>query len=103
MKDLDTKNAAVLWENGVKISLCTDHTVIPIQYLPLSAAIAVKAGLPYNAALRAITGDAADILNISDRVGRIVVGMDADLQLYSGDPLGLDDPDLVMIKGKIVE
>ena len=102
MKDLDLKNAGILWKNGVKVALCTDHTVIPIQYLPLSAALAVKGGMPYNAALRAITSDAAQILGIDDKVGSIAVGLDADLQLYSGDPLGLDDPCLVMVKGEIV-
>ena len=58
--------------------------------------------MPYNAALRAITSDAAQILGIADRVGSIAVGLDADLQLYSGDPLGLDDPCLVMVKGEII-
>ena len=102
MRNLMISNASVLHRNGVKISICTDHTVIPIQYLPLSAALAVKGGMPYNAALRAITSDAAQILGIADRVGSIAVGLDADLQLYSGDPLGLDDPCLVMVKGEII-
>lgn len=102
MKDLDLKNAGILWKNGVRISLCTDHTVIPVQYLPLCAALAVKGGLPYNAALRSITSDAAQILGIADRVGSITPGLDADIQLYSGDPLGLDDPELVMVKGVCV-
>lgn len=38
MKSLELKNAGALAENGVKTAICTDHTVVPIQYLPLSAA-----------------------------------------------------------------
>ena len=45
MKSLELKNAGALAENGVKTAICTDHTVVPIQYLPLSAAAAVKGGM----------------------------------------------------------
>lgn len=102
MAGLDIKNAGMLWKSGVRTAICTDHPVVPVQYLPLSAAVAVKGGLPYNAALRAITCDAAAILNISDRAGKILPGLDADLQLYRHDPLGIDDPTLVMVRGKVV-
>lgn len=40
---------------GVKIAICTDHPETPVQYLPLCAAMAVKGGLPADAALAAIT------------------------------------------------
>ena len=63
MKGLELKNASVLIENGVKTAICTDHTVIPIQYLPLSAQAAVKGGLSFDDALRAITREAAEILS----------------------------------------
>ena len=45
MKGLELKNTAELIKNGVKTSICTDHPVIPIQYLPASAAMAVKLSL----------------------------------------------------------
>ncbi len=104
MKGLDLKNAAELQKNGVKISVCTDHTVIPIQYLPLSAQAAVKGGLSYEEALRAITISPAEILGIDEETGSLKPGKDADLQLYKkGDePLELfSEPVLVMIDGRI--
>ena len=104
MSKLEISNAAKLYEKGVHIAICTDHPEVPIQYLPLSAALAVKGGLPREAALRAITSEAADILGVSDRIGRIETGLDADLVLFRDDPLDImNDPVFVMINGKIME
>lgn len=101
MKGLELKNTAALTNNGVKTSICTDHPVIPIQYLPASAAMALKGGLSKQQALEAITVRAAEILGISDRIGTITIGKDADIQLYSSDPLELlSEPDMVMINGR---
>ena len=104
MSKSEISNAAKLYEKGVHIAICTDHPEVPIQYLPLSAELAVKGGLPREAALRGITSEAADILGVSDRIGRIAVGLDADLVLFRDDPLDImNDPVFVMINGKIVE
>lgn len=103
MRHLELSNAAELYKKGVKIAICTDHPEVPIQYLPLSAALAVKGGLPKEAALRAITSEAAEILGVSDKIGRIEVGLDADLVLFEGNPLDVQSqPEWVMIGGKIV-
>lgn len=103
MKSLELKNTAELVKNGVKTSICTDHPVIPIQYLPASAAMAVKGGLDSDSALEAITINAAEIAGIDDTTGSIAVGKDADLQLYCGNPLDImNDPELVMINGKVL-
>ncbi|MCD8188112.1 MAG: amidohydrolase family protein [Ruminococcus sp.] len=104
MKGLELKNAAVLNNNGVKISICTDHPVVPIQYLPLSAQAAVKGGLGADDALRAVTIGAAEILGIDDVTGSIETGKSADLQLYEKNENPLDimtEPSLVMIDGAI--
>ena len=104
MKGLALKNAAILHENGVELAICTDHTVIPIQYLPLSAQAAVKGGLSADEALRAITVTPAKILGIDDVTGSITVGKDADLQNYrrGENPLELlSEPQLVMVNGRI--
>ncbi|MCK6445348.1 MAG: amidohydrolase family protein [Planctomycetes bacterium] len=50
------------------------------------AAIAAAHGLGRDAALRAITLDAARVLGIDARVGSLEVGKDADFALYDGDP-----------------
>lgn len=100
---LDIKTAGVLHRNGVKVAICTDHPVVPVQYLPLNAALAVKGGLDYSEALRAVTVNAAEIAGISDRVGSIEAGKDADLQLWESDPLDImNSPCMVMIDGNVV-
>lgn len=105
MSGLELKNAAVLADNGVQIAICTDHTVIPIQYLPLSAQAAIKGGLDEETALRALTIDAAEILGIEETVGSLTVGKDADIQLYPSGVSPLDlmsEPVLVMVDGEVV-
>lgn len=103
MKRLSPENPAKLWRDGVKIALCTDHPVIPVQYLPASAAVAVKGGLPFEEAIKALTINAAEIAGISHKVGSIETGKDADMVLFDGNPLEiLSDVKMVMIDGKIV-
>lgn len=105
MRGLELKNASAMHKEGVKIAICTDHTVIPIQYLPLSAQAAVKGGLEFEEAIKTLTVNPAEILGISDRVGLIAEGMDADLQIYrrGENPLDLmSEPFFVMIDGKII-
>ncbi len=51
------------------------------------AAIAAAYGLDREAALRSLTKQPAEILGISDRVGTLTEGKDADIVLFDGDPL----------------
>lgn len=104
MNCLELKNAAVMHSSGVKLSICTDHPVIPVQYLPVSAQAAVKGGLDRGSALRALTIEAAEILGIDDVTGSLAVGKCADLQLYGKDEDPLDlmsEPTLVMVDGSV--
>ena len=106
MRGLELKNAAILAENNVKLAICTDHTVIPIQYLPISAQAAVKGGLDMEKALRSLTIDAAEILGVDDVTGSLTAGKDADIQLYRKGESPLDlmsEPVLVMIDGEIIK
>lgn len=102
MNALELKNVSELVKNGVKTAICTDHTVIPIQYLPTCATLAIKGGLSYEDALKAITSNAAEAAGISDRVGSIEVGKDADFQIYKNgeNPLDiLSEPKIVVADG----
>lgn len=87
LKELTPANPGILYKAGAEIAIITDHPVIPIQYLPLCAGLAVREGLPYEQALRAITIVPARICGIDSRVGSITPGKDADLVLFSQDPL----------------
>ncbi|MCH5324058.1 MAG: amidohydrolase [Eubacterium sp.] len=100
LKNHTIENAAVLHKAGVPLSICTDHPVVPQQYLPLSAALAVRGGLDKTEALRAITINPAKTAGIADRVGSIEVGKDADIVLFDGDPLDVQvTPKIVIIDG----
>ena len=57
--------------------------------LPQAVAMAAHRGLGQSQALRALTADAADMLGIGDRVGRVAPGLDGDLLVLSGPPLTL--------------
>ncbi len=103
LKELDFKTAAVLAESGVKVSLISDHPVTPVKNLPLYAALAVKSGLKRSEALKAITINPAQLLGISQRVGSLEKGKDADLVIFDGDPLDLNtNVEKVMIDGQFI-
>lgn len=53
----------------------------------VDAAYAVRGGLDNRKALRTLTLDAAEIMGVSDRVGSLEVGKDADILILDGDPL----------------
>lgn len=101
-KTFDTPG--ILYNAGIKVAIMTDHPVIPCQYLPLCAALACKAGLPKMEALKAITINAAEILELDDQLGSIHTGKMADLTVWSGDPIEDVDARSVMtiIGGRIV-
>ncbi|MBN1624430.1 MAG: amidohydrolase [Clostridia bacterium] len=81
------KNPGLLQKHGVKTAIMTDHHVIPIQYLPLCAGVAVKEGMDELEALRAISLYAAEVTGIEDRVGSLETGKDADIAVFDGNPL----------------
>lgn len=81
------ENPVLLSRAGVKVAICTDHPETPIQYLPVCAAMAVRAGMDEEEALAAITINPAVIAGIADRVGSLTPGKDADIVLSTGHPL----------------
>ena len=78
---------AVLHEAGVPISIITDAPVIPLQYLPMCAGLAVNAGLDEETAWRAITINPAVQTGIGDRVGSLEPGKDGDVVIWAANPL----------------
>jgi imidazolonepropionase-like amidohydrolase len=96
-------NAARWWQGGVrKLGVNTDAGVLPQEEVTYQAAMACYFGWEPYAALRGMTRVAAETLMIEDRVGSIEAGKDADLGLWTGDPV---DPrsscELTVIDGRI--
>ncbi len=79
--------AGILHNAGVHVALSTDHPVIPVQYLPLQAAVAVKEGLPESAAVDVMTINTAKTMGLSRRIGSLAPRKDADLFVSDGDVL----------------
>ena len=94
----------VLADAGVKVSIITDAPVIPLQYLPMCAALAVNAGLDTEYAWKAITINAAESTGISDRVGSLEPGKDGDIVIWTADPMTTVGAEsyTTIIDGKIV-
>ncbi len=97
-------NAAKLHKKGVEFAICTDHPETPIQYLPVTAGIAVRGGLSKYEAIRAITIVPARICGIDDRVGSIEPGKDADFTAFRGEVFDITEaPEFVVLGGKFID
>ncbi|NLY67282.1 MAG: amidohydrolase [Tissierellia bacterium] len=87
LRNLSFETPGILNKKGVKVGIITDAPVIPQQYLPLCAGLAVKSGMDEMEALKAITIYPAEIVGIADRVGSIEAGKDADIVIFDGNPI----------------
>lgn len=103
LKNQTIENGARLRNHNVEFAICTDHPENPIQYLPIAAGLAMRGGLDEHTALAAITSKAAEICGISDRVGTLEVGKDADIVIYKDKFYDVtSEPKLVLVNGEIV-
>lgn len=87
LRNRSLANPGLLAAAGVTIAITTDHPVVPINLLITQAVLAVKEGLDRETALRSLTINPARIAGIDDRLGSLRPGKDADLCVWSGDPL----------------
>lgn len=81
------EGAALLAAAGVPFGFALDSPSTHPASLRLTAAACVRAGLAPEVAFRALTSDAARLAGVADRVGSVRAGLDADLVLWSGDPV----------------
>ncbi|MFS0853675.1 amidohydrolase [Microbacterium sp. 179-I 3D4 NHS] len=103
VREADPANLARLAAAGVRVALTTDHPVVPIGLLALQASVAVRAGLPRDTAIAAMTSAAASIAGIDDRVGALEPGRDGDVVVWTGDPLDVASTVReVLIEGRTV-
>lgn len=95
-------NAAILWKNGVVVSINSDSAE-RIRRLNIDAAKMMKyGGVPEEEALKMITLNPAKQLGIDKRTGSIEVGKDADIVIWSAHPFSVyAHPELTMIEGEI--
>jgi imidazolonepropionase-like amidohydrolase len=87
LRNRSLANPGRLAAAGITIAITTDHPVVPIHFLIHQATLAVKEGLDPVTALEAVTINPARIIGASGRLGSLTAGKDADLVIWSGDPL----------------
>lgn len=103
VQNMSFKTYEILHRAGILFSVTTDHPVSMIQYLPLCAGLAVKHGLPVEEGLKALTINAARICRVDDRVGSLKAGKDADIAIFTGNPMEVFTETLyTIIDGKVV-
>lgn len=103
LQHLSIEAPRILNEHGVKFAIATDHPVIPIQYLPISAALAAREGLNEYEALKAITINPANIIGLGDEMGSLKAGKVANIAVFDKYPLDImAKTKYVVIDGKIV-
>ena len=87
LKNKSFTTPGVLNRAGLTVSIITDAPVIPLRYLPMCAGLAVNSGLDKAEAWKAITINPAASLGVADRVGSLEPGKDADVVIWTADPL----------------
>lgn len=85
-RNMTPKAPKLFNDAGISFAIMTDHPFIPINYLNICAAEAVKYGLDETTALKSITSDAAKLVGIDNRTGSLETGKDADFVIWSHHP-----------------
>ena len=103
MRNLTFQAPKLLHDQGIEFALMTDHPVVPLQYLPVCAALAVREGLDEDTALKAITLHGARAVGLEDRLGSLEPGKDGDVAIFRGHPLDVRSRCVMtLIDGQIV-
>ncbi|MEZ3116390.1 amidohydrolase family protein [Halobaculum sp. MBLA0147] len=85
LRNITFETPGILHEAGVTVAIQTDAPVLPQQHLDVCVGLAVREGLPAEAALDTVTTNPAEILGVADRVGTLEPGTDADLVAWDGE------------------
>lgn len=88
-RDIEYSNGAVLEEKGVKVAFHTDDWITDSRLFLRMPALAVRAGMSREGALRALTLSGAEMLDLGERTGSLDLGKDADFVILSGDPFSV--------------
>lgn len=101
--DIKFKIPYLLWQSGIKFCIGEDvfwGSAWNSRNLPFLAGSAIAYGLPYEEAVKSVTSNCAEILQISNKYGSIDVGKSASFIISKGD---IFDPPTSVIKYVFIE
>jgi len=102
VRELSFETPKILWKKGIKFAIMSDGLGQAVSFLPINAMMAVKHGLSKEEAIKAITINPAEILGVSDKVGSLEPGKDADIVIMNGDPFDImSKVEKVIINGNV--
>jgi imidazolonepropionase-like amidohydrolase len=87
--DVTFANAMIIDRAGALVGFNTDDYITDSRLFLRAAALSVRAGMPRERALYALTMAGAQMLDLQERVGSLQPGKDADFIILSGDPLSV--------------
>ena len=87
--DYNPEGVGILERAGVKVAIHTDDYINNSRFLIREGALAVRGGMTEAGALRALTLNGAEMLDLGSRVGSLDPGKDADLVVLSGQPFSV--------------
>ena len=95
------RNAMLLQKAGVEIAISGNDAGHRVRDMRYNAGLAVSRGLPYAAAIEALTLAPARIFGVDGQIGSIAPGKAADLVVWDGDPLEpLTQPTAIFVAGR---
>jgi imidazolonepropionase-like amidohydrolase len=98
------ENAALLQRAGVRVIINGGADAFNARNVKYEAGVAVAFGLPWDQALRAVTLTPAEVFGVSERVGSLQTGRDANVVVWSGDPFEpISRAERVFVRGKEVQ
>ncbi len=98
------ENAPVLENSGLDYALMGGHPMLNGGLVPAYLTLLHKFGMSQKAVLEGLSIKAAQSVGLDDQVGSIEVGKDADLLVWSGEPLDYySEIDLMLIRGITVK
>jgi imidazolonepropionase-like amidohydrolase len=82
-------NGGALVKQGILVAVHTDDPITDSRFLIRSAALSVREGMSREEAMKALTINGAQILDLDRKVGSLETGKDADFIILSGDPFSV--------------
>ena len=87
--DVGYKAGGMLEKAGALVAFHTDDPITDSRLFFRSAALAIRAGMSREGALKSLTQNGAEMMDLGDRIGSLEVGKDADFILLDGDPMSV--------------